>query len=359
MPAKPLATLLVTVVLFAPANGCNSISRESSGGGTSKIGGPASITIDNVSYDPTRELYEEFNPLFASYWKEKTGQDVTINQSHAGAGKQARAVIDGQPADVLTLAIAYDIDQIAKLTDPPLLPADWQSRLSNNSCPYTSTIVFLVRKGNPKNIKDWNDLIKPGVHVVTPNPKTSGGARYNYLAAWGYALRHNAENETKAREFVSKLYRNAPILGAGARDSTTTFVQNQIGDVLITWENEAFLAIKQLGAKKYEMVVPSVSILAEPPVTVVNRNAASHGATKVAKAYLEYLYSPVGQQIVAKHFYRPSLPEHARAEDLAKFPEVSMFTVDEVFGGWTKAQAKHFNDGGVFDQIQEQLANEG
>jgi sulfate/thiosulfate-binding protein len=357
---KSTAILAIAGALLVTSPGCNSGSSASSTspGATGKAA-KEPITIDNVSYDPTRELYKEFNPAFAKHWKEETGQEVTIVQSHAGAGKQARAVIEGQAADVLTLAIAYDIDQIVKETDPPLLPKNWQSRLDNNSCPYTSTIVFLVRKGNPKNIKDWNDLVKEGVHVVTPNPKTSGGARYNYLAAWGYALRHNGQDDAKAKEFVTALYRNAPILGAGARDSTTTFVQNEIGDVLITWENEAFLAIKELGPEKYEMVVPTISVLAEPPVTVVDRNAASHNAIEVSKAYLQYLYSPEGQQIIAKHFYRPSLKQYADKEDLAQFADVDTFTVDEVFGGWAQAQAKHFNDGGVFDFILEKIAGEG
>jgi sulfate/thiosulfate transport system substrate-binding protein len=344
--------LLVAALLMAP--GCSSKSNARSGDGSKDP-----ITIDNVSYDPTRELYEEFNPAFAKFWLAETGQEVTIIQSHAGAAKQARAVIEGQPADILTLAIAYDIDQIVKLTDPPLLPADWQSRLDNRSCPYTSTIVFLVRKGNHKNIKDWDDLTKPGVHVVTPNPKTSGGARYNYLAAWGYALRHNGQDDAKAKEFVTALYRNAPILGAGARDSTNTFVQNEIGDVLIAWENEAFLAVEQLGDDKYEIVVPSVSILAEPPVTVVDRNAGAHNAIEVSKAYLQYLYSPEGQRIVARHFYRPYLKQYADEKDLERFEDVPLFTVDEVFGGWPQAQAKHFSDGGVFDYIQEAIAGEG
>ncbi len=352
-----MAAAFFALVLMAVAGCANSTASTPAPAAGGKARKPP-VTIDNVSYDPTRELYEEFNPAFATYWKEKTGQDVTINQSHGGAAKQARAVIDGQPADVLTLAIGYDIDQIAALTDPPLLSKEWQRRLPHNSAPYTSTIVFLVRKGNPKSIKDWDDLVKPGVQVVTPNPKTSGGARYNYLAAWGYARRHNGHDDAKARAFVTALFKNAPILGAGARDSTTTFVQNEIGDVLITWENEAFLAIDQLGSDKYEMVVPSISVLAETPVAVVDRNAEAHGATEVATAYLEYLYSPIGQQIAAQHYYRPNEPEHARAEDLAKFPHVEMFKIDDEFGGWAKAQKEHFNDGGVFDQIQEQLAKE-
>ena len=332
------------------AAGCNSGDARRSAGDA--------VELLNVSYDPTRELYEEFNPLFAAHWKEQTGQTVTITQSHGGAGKQARAVIEGLEADVLTLAIAYNIDQISKQTKPPLLPADWQSRLDNNSCPYTSTLVFLVRKGNPKGIKDWKDLVAPGVHVVIPNPKTSGGARYIYLAAWGYALRQGGD-EAAARELVTQLYKNAPILGAGARDSTTTFVQNGIGDVLITWENEAFLAVKELGPEKYEIVFPSVSVLAEPPVTIVDRNAEAHGTTHVATAYLQYLYSPQGQRLAAKHFYRPSQPQHADPADLERFVEIPMFTVDEVFGGWNQAQAAHFDDGAMFDQIQTGIAKQG
>jgi sulfate transport system substrate-binding protein len=345
----------VFLLLLAGVGGCSQSDASNSG---AAAGRGASITIDNVSYDPTRELYEEFNPAFAKHWKEKTGQEVTIHSSHGGAAKQVRAVIDGQPADVLTLAIGYDIDQIVQRTDPPLLPADWQSRLPNNSCPYTSTVVFLVRKGNPKGIEDWSDVVKHGIHVLTPNPKTSGGARYNYLAAWGYALRHYGRDQAKAEEFVTAMYRNAPILGAGARDSTTTFVQNQIGDVLITWENEAFLAVKQLGREKYEIVVPSMSILAEPPVTLVDRNARANGTTEVAIEYLKYLYSPEGQKIIARHYYRPSQSEYADPEDLEKFPEVELFTVDEEFAGWTKVQATHFSDGGIFDKIQERLAQE-
>jgi sulfate/thiosulfate-binding protein len=358
--AKRVSPRWLLAALAALAVGCGSNSTPTGAAATAASGKSSKEPVEllNVSYDPTRELYEEFNPAFVKYWKEETGQDVTVKQSHGGASKQAASVIEGVPADVLTLAIAYDIDQIVKKTDPPLLPADWQSRLDKNSCPYTSTIVFLVRKGNPKGIKDWNDLVKEGVNVVTPNPKTSGGARYNYLAAWGYALQHNGQDDEKAKEFVTALYKNAPILGKGARDSTTTFVQNEIGDVLITWENEAFLAVEQLGKDKYEIVVPSVSILAEPPVTVVDRNASSHNALNVAKAYLQYLYSPVGQEIIAKHYYRPREKQFAKKEDLARFVDVKMFTVDDVFGGWAQAQTKHFNDGGVFDFIQEKLAAE-
>lgn len=311
----------------------------------------ADIELLNVSYDPTRELYAEFNPLFAAHWKAKTGDTVTIQQSHGGAGKQARAVVDGLAADVVTLALAYDIDAISELTGK--LPADWQSRLPNNSAPYTSTIVFLVRKGNPKGIKDWNDLAKSGVSVITPNPKTSGGARWNYLAAYGYALKQHNGDDAKARSFVGKIYKNVPVLDTGARGSTTTFVQRGIGDVLLAWENEAFLAVNELGPDQFEIVVPSLSILAEPPVTVVDGNAKRKNAIPVATAYLEYLYTPVGQKLAAKHYYRPYLPQHADPKDLARFPELNLITVDEVFGGWQKAQKTHFGDGGVFDQIYQ------
>lgn len=326
------------------------------------------VEILNVSYDPTRELYKEFNAAFAKYWKEKTGQTVTINQSHGGAGKQARAVIDGLPADVVTLALAYDIDAIAEKTG--YFPRDWQSRLPNNSAPYTSTIVFLVRKGNPKGIRDWNDLTKPGVEVITPNPKTSGGARWNYLAGWAYVLKKElgdlgkvndpkyadeaAKAEQKARQFVTELFKHVPVLDSGARGSTNTFVQNGIGDVLLAWENEAFLAVNELGPDKFDIVVPSISILAEPPVTLVDHWAREHGTLEVAGAYLEYLYSPVGQKLAAKHYYRPVKPEHADPEDLKRFPDVTLIGLDEVFGGWQKVQNIHFNDGGVFDRIYAQ-----
>jgi sulfate/thiosulfate-binding protein len=313
------------------------------------------VTLLNVSYDPTRELYVEFNNEFAKHWKGQLGQDVTIEQSHGGAGTQARAVIDGLKADVLTLAIAYDIDQIAEVTK--LFPADWQNRLPHNSCPYTSTIVFLVRKSNPKEIEDWNDLVKEGVEVITPNPKTSGGARYNYLAAWGCALKRNNNDQEKAKEFVTALFKNVPVLDSGARGSTTTFVQREIGDVLLTWENEALLALKELGEDKFEMVVPSLSILAEPPVTVVDKSAAAHDATAVATAYLEYLYTPVGQKIVAKNYYRPSEPKFVEQAVLDQFPKIELFKIDDVFGSWSEAQKVHFADGGVFDQIQEAIHN--
>lgn len=308
------------------------------------------ITLLNVSYDPTRELYQDFNQRFTAYWKSKAGQEVTIRQSHGGSGKQARSVIDGLEADVVTLALAYDIDQIAEKGG--LLPADWQSRLPNNSSPYTSTIVLLVRKGNPKGIRDWSDLAKPGVTVVTPNPKTSGGARWNYLAAWAWALRQPGGSESSARDFVARVYRNVPVLDAGARGSTTTFVERGIGDVLIAWENEALLAIKELGPGKVEIVVPSVSILAEPPVAVVDKNAGRHGNKTVAQAYLEYLYSPEGQEIAARHFYRPRLAAIA-TKYRAQFPEIKLVTMDQVFGGWKKAQATHFADGALFDQIYQ------
>ncbi len=302
----------------------------------------------NVSYDPTRELYTEYNELFAKHWKETTGQDVTINQSHGGSGKQARAVIDGLKADVVTLALAYDIDEIAVHTDK--LPRDWQARLPSNSAPYRSTIVFLVRKGNPNNIRDWDDLVKDGVKMITPNPKTSGGARWNYLAAWAYASKKFAGDETKVKEFIGKLFKNVPVLDSGARGSTTTFVQRGLGDVLLAWENEAFLAIKELGPDKFEIVVPSISILAEPPVAVVDGNAKAKGNEVVAKAYLDYLYSKEGQELAAKHYYRPNDPD-IMAANRDMFPDVKMVTIDGDFGGWHAAQEKHFNDGGVFDQI--------
>jgi sulfate transport system substrate-binding protein len=307
------------------------------------------VKLLNVSYDPTRELYNEFNKEFAKHWLEKNNQQVTIEQSHGGAGTQARAVIDGLKADVVTLALSYDIDQISELTG--LMPADWQSRLPNNSCPYLSTIVFLVRKGNPKGIRDWNDLVKDGVEVITPSPKTSGGARYNYLAAWGYALRTNNNDEAKARAYVANLYKHVPVLDTGARGSTTTFVQRKIGDVLLAWENEALLAIKELGPDEVEIVVPSVSILAEPPVAVLDKNAEAHGAKEIATAYLEYLYSPAGQQIAARNYYRPSEPEMVDKDALKQFHKVTLFSVKEVFGSWKEAHAKHFADGAIFDQI--------
>lgn len=306
------------------------------------------ITLLNVSYDPTRELYEEYNKAFAKHWEAKTGDKVTINQSHGGGGKQARAVIDGLEGDVVTLALSYDIDQLFEKAK--LIPQDWQSRLPKNSTPYTSTIVFLVRKGNPKNIHDWNDIVKPGIGVVTPNPKTSGGARYNHLAAWAYALKHNNNDQAVAKDFVTKLYKNVSVLDSGARGSTTTFLERGVGDVLLTWENEAYLALKEQGSDKIEIVIPSYSILAEPPVTVVDKFASKHGTSEVAKGYLEYLYSPEGQDIAAKNYYRPSDATVA-AKYAAQFPKLELFTIDAVFGGWPKAQKEHFGDGGIFDQV--------
>jgi sulfate transport system substrate-binding protein len=305
------------------------------------------ISILNVSYDPTRELYQDFNAAFAKVWKAKTGDDLTVQQSHGGSGKQARSVADGLEADVVTLALAYDLDALAV---SGLLAADWQKRLPDNSCPYTSTIVFLVRNGNPKGIKDWDDLAKPGVQVITPNPKTSGGARWNYLAAWGFALERYANDEAKTKEFVARLYKNVPVLDTGARGSTVSFVERGIGDVLIAWENEALLAVREFGKNKYELVVPPRSILAEPPVTVVDKFATKHGTKELASAYLAYLYSAAGQEIAAKHFYRPRTSAVA-ASYAYQFPKIELFTVDRVFGGWDKAQRVHFADGGVFDQI--------
>lgn len=305
------------------------------------------IELLNVSYDPTREFYEDYNKAFAKYWKEKTGDDVAVKQSHGGGGKQARAVIDGLDADVVTLALQYDIHQLH--VKAKLIPEDWQKRLLHNSSPYTSTMVFLVRKGNPQAIRDWDDLARPGISVVTPNPKTSGGARWNFLAAWGYGLK-KLGSEQAARDLVTKIYRNSPVLDSGARGATITFAEREIGDVLITWENEAYLTLQEFGADKYEIVAPSLSILAEPPVTVVDAVAARHGTQDVARAYLEYLYSPVGQELAAKHHYRPRDPAiQARYAD--HFARIQLFSIDEVFGGWDKAQKQFFADGGVFDQI--------
>lgn len=319
-------------------------------GFTRPVHAQGSATLLNVSYDPTRELYQDYNAAFAKYWKAKTGQDVTVQQSHGGSGAQARAVIDGLPADVVTLALAYDIDAISQKAK--LLPANWQSRLPNNSTPYTSTIVFLVRKGNPKNIKDWDDVVKPGVAVITPNPKTSGGARWNYLAAWSYALKQPGGDEAKAKDFVTRLYKNVPVLDSGARGSTTTFVERGIGDVLLAWENEALLSVKELGPDKFQIVVPSQSILAEPPVSVVDQNVDKKGTRTVAEAYLQYLYTPEGQEIAARNFYRPRLDSVAK-KYASTFPKIKLVTVDDVFGGWQNAQKTHFADGGVFDQIYQ------
>ncbi len=328
-PFIPSAALLILLLALAP------------------FGYAKEITLLNVSYDPTREFYEDYNKAFAKYWKAKTGDEVTVNQSHAGSGKQARAVIDGLDADVVTLALAYDVHQLH--AKGKLIPETWQSHLPHNSAPYTSTIVFVVRKGNPLQIKDWDDLVKPGVSLVTPNPKTSGGARWNYLAAWGYALKKYGSEEA-AKEFVTKLYKNASVLDSGARGSTTSFVEREIGDVLIAWENEAFLIQKQYGSDEYEIVAPSISILAEPPVTLVETVARNKGTTEVAKAYLDYLYSKEGQELAAKHFYRPRDKEIA-AKYASQFPKITLFTIDEEFGGWNKAQSRFFADHGVFDQI--------
>jgi sulfate transport system substrate-binding protein len=357
--------LIIALALVPPftAVGCGSASTATSPG----AGGKRPVTLLNVSYDPTREFYEEFNAAFAKHWQTQHGQEVTINQSHGGAAKQARAVIDGLEADVVTLALAYDIDAIADKAQ--LLPKNWQERLPHNSSPYTSTIVFLVRKGNPKKIKDWGDLAKGDVQIITPNPKTSGGARWNYLAAWGFILKQElgdfaalhdpakhervAAAQAKARAFVGEIFQRVPVLDSGARGSTNTFVQREIGDVLLAWENEAFLAVKDLGPEKVEIVVPSLSILAEPPVAVVDRVAQKHDTAEVATAYLEYLYSPQGQQLAAKHYYRPAIGDAVPAEQQAQFAAVDLFTIDEAFGGWQRAQAEHFNDGGTFDQLYQ------
>jgi len=310
---------------------------------------PKPVTLLNVSYDPTRELYEAFNAAFARDWKAKTGQEVTVKQSHGGSGKQARSVVDGLEADVLTLALAYDVEAVARAG---LVKPGWQQRLPDNAAPYTSTIVFLVRKGNPKGVKDWDDLVRPGVAVITPNPKTSGGARWNYLAAWAHAARRFSGDEAKVREFVKALYANVPVLDSGARGSTTTFVERGIGDVLLSWENEAFLAVEQLGKGQFEIVVPKLSILAEPPVAVVDAVADRHGTRAVAEAYLKYLYSEEGQEIAARNHYRPRSAKVA-ARYAAGFAKVELVTIDAVFGGWSKAQPAHFGDGGVFDQIYQ------
>ena len=316
--------------------------------GTAPLLSAATLNLLNVSYDPTREFYEDYNKAFAAEWKAKTGDIVTINQSHGGSGKQARSVIDGLGADVVTLALAYDIDALA--TQGGLVPANWQTRLPSNSAPYTSTIVFLVRKGNPKNIHDWNDLARPGISVITPSPKTSGGARWNYLAAWAWALKQPGGSDATAEAFVKKLYKNVPVLDSGARGATVTFVERGIGDVLVAWENEAYLAVRQLGPDKFDVVAPSLSILAEPPVSVVDKVVDKHGTRKVAEEYLRYLYSKEGQEIAARHFYRPRDPEIA-AKYAKQFPPLSLVTIDGVFGGWAKAQAAHFADGGSFDRI--------
>ena len=335
------------MAMVARAGAALAIAAGLLGEGRASAADAKPVQLLNVSYDPTRELYEEVNAAFARHWKAKSGQDLVVRQSHGGSGKQARAVIDGLEADVLTLALAYDVDAVAKTG---LVAPGWQKRLPQNASPYTSTIVFLVRKGNPKGLADWDDLVKPGVAVITPNPKTSGGARWNYLAAWAHSLKRSGGDEAKAKAFVRALFKNVPVLDSGARGSTTTFVERGIGDVLLAWENEAFLAVEQLGKGKLEIVVPRSSILAEPPVAVVDRNVDRHGTRAVAQAYLEFLYGSEGQELAAKHFYRPRDPAVA-ARHAARFPKIDLFTVDAVFGGWGKAQAAHFADGGTFDQI--------
>jgi sulfate/thiosulfate transport system substrate-binding protein len=317
---------------------------------TSSLVASDRVTLLNVSYDPTREFYREFNEVFAAHWQKKNSQIVRVNQSHGGSAKQARSVIDGLQADVVTLALAYDIDAIAEKAK--LLPKDWQKKLPHNSAPYTSTIVFLVRKGNPKSIKDWHDLARDNVAVITPNPKTSGGARWNYLAAWAYGLKHNGNDDAKAKAFVQKIYANVPVLDSGARGSTTTFIQRGIGDVFISWENEAFLVVNDIGKDRFDIIVPSLSILAEPTVAVVEKVAAKKGTTQVAKAYLEFLYSEQGQELAAKHYYRPRL-ESILARHEVTFPKLDLVTIDGLFGGWQSAQKKHFEDGGTFDQIYQ------
>ena len=359
---------LLAIALLS-AGGCNSKQATSDKQAAGDQQGSASlspISLLNVSYDPTREFYQEFNTEFSAHQLRETGQIVTIEQSHGGAGKQARAVIDGLEADVVTLALAYDIDAISR--EAGLMPEKWQQRLDHNSSPYTSTIVFLVRKGNPKQIKDWDDLVKADVSVITPNPKTSGGARWNYLAAWGFSLKKSLGDWSKlkdatnpdvvaaqatAKAFVGELYKRVPVLDSGARGSTNTFIQREIGDVLLTWENEAYLAIKDAGADKVELVIPSISVLAEPPVTVIDKNAKKHGTTEVAEAYLKYLYSDVGQRLAAKYHYRP-IRQDILSDDLKKqFPNIELFNIEDAFGGWSKAQPEHFNDGGVFDQLYQ------
>jgi sulfate/thiosulfate-binding protein len=333
-------TFLVNLAIVAGITGISTGGRAQS---------PREVVLTNVSYDPTRELYRALNDAFAKEWQASTGQKVTIRTSHGGSGKQARSVIDGLEADVVTLALAGDIDAIAR--ESRRLPENWQSRLPNNASPYTSTIVFVVRKGNPKAIKDWPDLAKAGVSVVTPNPKTSGGARWNYLASWAYELDRTKGDQAAARKFVEAIYRNVPVLDSGARGSTTTFAQRAVGDVLIAWENEAFLTLQEFGADKFEIVVPDFSILAEPPVSLVDAVVDKRGTRKVAEAYLDFLYTPAAQKIIARNFYRPSKPESADPADLARFPRIRLVTVDQAFGGWAKAQAEHFAEGGTFDQI--------
>jgi sulfate/thiosulfate transport system substrate-binding protein len=349
-----LRTLTLTTALaLSVLAGCGKKQDQgapSAASASAELKPQQSIDLLNVSYDPTREFYTDLNHLFTGYWQREHQQRVNVKQSHGGSGKQARAVIDGLEADVVTLALAYDIDAIQERAG--LLPKDWQTLLPHKSTPYTSTIAFLVRKGNPKQIKDWDDLLKPGVEVITPNPKTSGGARWNYLAAWGFALKKNDNDEAKARDFVGKLFKHVPVLDSGARGATTTFVERKIGDVLLAWENEALLSVSKLGATDLEVVIPSWSILAEPPVALVSKYAQKHNTEAVAKGYLEFLYSPEAQKLAAKHFYRP-WDEAALKEAGDKFPKIQLFTIDDLFGGWQVAQKKHFDDGGEFDKLYQ------
>ncbi|WP_055106697.1 sulfate ABC transporter substrate-binding protein [Paenibacillus ihumii] len=342
-----VAGLVLAVSLVAAACGNTGSGAKGADASEANTGKAKEVNLLNVSYDPTRELYTEFNKAFAAHWEQKTGQKVTVKQSHGGSGKQGRAVIDGLDADVVTLALGYDIDAIQQAG---LINEGWQQKYDHNSSPYTSTIVFLVRKGNPKGIKDWDDLIKDGIEVITPNPQTSGGARWNYLAAWGYALHQNNNDEAKAQEFVKELYEHVPVLDSGARGATTTFVERGLGDVLLAWENEAWLSVDELGPDKFDIVYPSESILAEPPVAVVDKNADKKGTREVAEAYLEYLYSEEGQTIAAENYYRPTL-DSVKSKFKEAFPEIKLFTIDEEFGGWAEAQQKHFSDGGIFTQI--------
>ena len=348
---RTLIFIAIIALLTACGSGGGNGGNGGSGGGQTASGGASSggkdVELLNVSYDPTRELYEAYNQLFAEYWLKEKGQKVTVKQSHGGSGKQARSVIDGLEADVVTLALGYDIDAIV---DAGLISEDWQSQFELNSSPYTSTIVFLVREGNPKGIKDWDDLIKDGIEVITPNPKTSGGARWNYLAAWGFALKQSNGDEAYAQEFVKELFKHVPVLDSGARGSTTTFVERQIGDVLLAWENEAFLALKEFGEDKFDIVTPSISILAEPPVAIVDKVVDKRGTREVAEAYLQYLYSEEAQKVIGENFYRPTLPSVAE-QFKDQFVEVELLTIDNDFGSWREAQEKHFSDGGIFDQI--------
>ncbi|MFC0472663.1 sulfate ABC transporter substrate-binding protein [Halalkalibacter kiskunsagensis] len=350
MKKKWISTLALASIFLTACGDSTSTEQTESPDSIHRNNAADSIELLNVSYDPTREFYQDFNQEFAEYWQKETGQSVTIQQSHGGSGKQGRSVIDGLEADVVTLALAYDIDMLYETRE--LLPENWQERLEYNSSPYTSTIVFLVRKGNPHNIQDWDDLIQEGVSVITPNPKTSGGARWNYLAAWGYAMEEYGQDEEKAQEFITKIFQNVPVLDSGARGSTTTFVERKIGDVFLSWENEAFLALHELGEDEFEIIVPSISILAEPPVTVVDEVVDRKGTREVAEAYLDFLYTEEAQELAAKHYYRPR-SEKVLADYAEFFPEVNLFTIDEVFGGWQAAQEKHFNDGGIFDQIYQ------